>query len=133
MRILLLVLLSLSVINFSSVNGLVNAQDWGKNEGKDYGKTKKSDAILEDDIMEGKQEKYEDPSKPPEWLLDKKMLDPGLPSTPPPPPTMMLPPPEYDDNNDNNAGGGVDYQATENLSYLRGQGSNGAYSAPAFG
>ena len=66
-----------------------------QNEGKDYGKTKKSDAILEDDIMEGKQEKYEDPSKPPEWLLDKKMLDPGLPSTPPPPPTMMLPPPEY--------------------------------------
>ena len=124
----------LTLLIFISLIHSLQAQNWGTSgKSPGYGKLKKSDAVLEDDIMDGKDEKYSDPTKPPEWLLNKKMLDPGLPTTPPPPPTMMMPPPEYDGENDNSAGGGLDYQATDNNGYLRGQGNNGAYAAPAFG
>lgn len=124
----------LTLLMFISLIHSLQAQNWGTSgKSPGYGKLKKSDAVLEEDIMDGKDEKYSDPTKPPEWLLNKKMLDPGLPTTPPPPPTMMMPPPEYDGENDNSAGGGLDYQATDNNGYLRGQGNNGAYAAPAFG
>lgn len=35
---------------------------------------------------------YDDPSKPPKWLVNEKILPPGLPLTPPPLPLEMLPP-----------------------------------------
>ena len=104
----------------------IDAAPWGSTGKKEsYGSAKKSDAKLEDDIMDGKKEKYDDPSDPPDWLLSKKLLDPGLPTTPPPPPTMMIPPPAFDDQGMNGM-----MIKTQN-SFLRGQG-NGMYSPPSF-
>ena len=115
-----------SIIFAYLVSETCSAQWVGKKE--TYGAVKKSDAILEDDIMAGKKEKYEDPLKPPAWLLSEKLLDPGLPTTPPPPPTMMPPPPAFDDETNM-----VDYETTTNNGLLRGQGKNGPYIQPAFG
>lgn len=89
---------------------------WGTS-GKAAPKLKKSDADMKNTIMKGSKDLYDDPTKPPEWLLADKMVEPGLPTTPPPPPPSMLaPPPELEsgdaDQNgepgegDNAAGGG---------------------------
>ena len=121
---MLLLLFLLAISSFTTTD----AGPWGKS-GKPYDKPKKSDAKLEDDMMDGSTSKYDDPTKPPDWLLAPKLLDPGLPTTPPPPPTMMLPPPQYDDNDMD-----LDGKSTDESSYLRGQGyQKGPYNPPAFG
>ena len=57
---------------------------WGTS-GKAAPKLKKSDADMKNTIMKGSKDLYDDPTKPPEWLLADKMVEPGLPTTPPPP------------------------------------------------
>ena len=46
----------------------------------------KSDAILPGDVADGPAQKYDNPLKPPKWMMLKQMESPGLPETPPPPP-----------------------------------------------
>ena len=113
-----LLVLYLLISGFNSVSGQWGLEGKGKDVG--YGKTKKSDAVLEDDIMAGKKEKYDDPGDPPKWLLNTQLESPGLPTTPPPPPTMMLPPPELESSDE------IQLDTGKENGYLR-------MNTPAFG
>ena len=53
-----------------------------------YPELKPSDAILPRDVAAAgdPEQKYDNPLKPPPWMMLKGMEPPGLPETPPPPP-----------------------------------------------
>ena len=84
------------VKSISTNRNEVNNKNSNRHKGKtpwteqsqSYPDLQKSDAILPGDVAaEGDpNQKYDNPLKPPKWMMLKKMEPPGLPETPPPPP-----------------------------------------------